>query len=202
MQRDAQPDSSQTIDREAVANIARQVLARLAVIAQQEDATAIDDRVVSVESLRGLPGGTKQLAIHPNAVVTPAAGDEARDRGITLLRIDHTTNPERTTTMQVASAIRDTEQPERSAAIQQQLDRRGVDLGTHQIILSDTPAREVWQQCTSQAERAVMVSALDDVNRFAEQLDPTVWVLDMKRLNLIAAVNVIAAITRTGSQAK
>ena len=42
-----------------------------------------------------------------------------------------------------------------------------------------------------------MVGSIEDVNRFASELEATVWVLDMKRLNLTAALNVAAQISRT-----
>jgi hypothetical protein len=40
-----------------------------------------------------------------------------------------------------------------------------------------------------------MISALADVDRFFLELDPTVWVLDMARINLISAVNIVARIS-------
>ncbi len=44
-----------------------------------------------------------------------------------------------------------------------------------------------------------MVGSIEEVQRFASELEATVWVLDMKRLNLTAAVNVAAQISRTGN---
>ena len=71
-----------------------------------------------------------------------------------------------------------------------QLRRRGIPLPTTRIILSETPARDVYQQCSRHGQRGVMVISIADVDRFAAELSPTAWVLDMTRLNLVAATNI------------
>ncbi len=87
--------------------------------------------------------------------------------------------------------IIDTANPQRADAVRTQLARRGVGVGWAKILLSDTPAWEVCQQCTDNGESAVMINSVTDVQRFADELTPTVWVLDMKRLNITAAVKAI-----------
>ncbi|MFN7731142.1 MAG: hypothetical protein ACK5OB_04520, partial [Pirellula sp.] len=47
---------------------------------------ALSDAVISVESLRAVPRDTKIIAIGPNAIVTPAAKDWCREKGITVQR--------------------------------------------------------------------------------------------------------------------
>ncbi|MFN7733095.1 MAG: hypothetical protein ACK5OB_14445 [Pirellula sp.] len=47
---------------------------------------ALSDAVISVESLRAVPPDTKIIAIGPNAIVTPAAKDWCREKGITVQR--------------------------------------------------------------------------------------------------------------------
>jgi hypothetical protein len=134
-------------------------------------------------------------------VVTPSAHDEARARRITIHRGQQSNQATPTTTheKQQASqtAIIDFAKPDRAAAVAQQLSRRAIDLNGRKIILSDTPARELYHQCTRHGEVAVMVGSLEEVERFAGEIDATVWVLDMKRLNMMAAVNVAARISRT-----
>jgi cell division protein ZapA (FtsZ GTPase activity inhibitor) len=45
-------------------------------------------------------------------------------------------------------------------------------------------------------QRAAMINSLADVERFVAELDPTVWVLDMARINFMTAVNVVARIAK------
>jgi hypothetical protein len=196
MQRDAKPTNNEPIDRDVVADIARKVIARLVAGSDAPDTPTVDDRVVSIGTLQQLPRSGKRISIRPDAIITPAAADEARDRGITISRTNDTPGQPHT---REAAAITDPARPERATAVCRQLDRRGIGTSSARIVLSDTPASEVWQQCSAQGERAVMISAVHDVQRFADELQPTLWVLDMNRLNLVAAVNVIATITRIGS---
>ena len=63
-------------------------------------------------------------------------------------------------------------------------------------MLSETPGREVFEQCTQHKQRSVMITSLADVDRFSAELSPTSWVLDMTRLNLVAATNVAARIAQ------
>jgi hypothetical protein len=43
-----------------------------------------------------------------------------------------------------------------------------------------------------------MIAMATDIQRFADELAPTIWVLDMKRLNISAATNVVARIIQLG----
>ncbi|MCC9609242.1 hypothetical protein LOC68_06205 [Blastopirellula sp. JC732] len=47
---------------------------------------ALADRIVTIETLEGKIGGAKSLVVSPQAIVTPAARDALRDRGVKLLR--------------------------------------------------------------------------------------------------------------------
>ncbi|PQO45794.1 hypothetical protein [Blastopirellula marina] len=47
---------------------------------------ALADRVVTMETLEGKIGGAKALVVTPSAIVTPAARDALKDRGVRLLR--------------------------------------------------------------------------------------------------------------------
>ena len=96
-------------------------------------------------------------------------------------------------------SITDHENPSRALTIANQLHRRGITELAATIVLSQTPALDVHHYCGRKNERAVMITALADVDRFRRELEPTVWVLDMERLNLVAAVNVIARISQQTS---
>lgn len=83
---------------------------------------------------------------------------------------------------------------ENDPAFEAQLQRRGVALPAgSDVVWTDQPATAVFEQCRS-GRRAVMVSAFSDVERFTDELSPEVWVLDRKKLNLVAAVNAAARI--------
>ncbi len=171
-------------------------------------AASIDDRVISSNTIAGLAEGTAELFIDAAAVITPSARDEARARGITINRgepIVSTTSQDPTSqspTFQSPGSNRpniiDRATPDRAAAIARQLARRGVHCCSAKIVLSDTPAKDLYDQCVREGEVAAMVGSIAEVQRFARELDVTTWVLDMKRLSLTAAVNVASQIARTG----
>ena len=179
-----------TVDSALVAALVREVIARL----QQQDTTTSNDRVISLETIQAHQ--TTQLAIAPSAVVTPAASDEARRRGITIQRIDQ---PATRTNQSTTYSVIDADNPKRAETVHDQLQRRGASPNSATVVLSDTPAAEVHRQMLA-GKRATMVAAVADVPRFAAELDPQVWVLDMKRLNIPAAVNTVAKIAQQGAR--
>jgi len=191
--------SQETIDR-----LVREVLRRLKqrpttglTAETNESSETLAERVITAAMIAGLPKTHQQLVIHPQAIVTPAARDEARGRNITIERTTHVTPHAPTTPTQMpAGAIDDARDPSRGEAVARQLVRRGVGLPKSKVMLSETPGRDVYEQCSQHDERAVMVTAVTDVDRYLTELEPTCWVLDMTRLNLIAAVNVVARITQ------
>lgn len=50
------------------------------------DELLVSERVITLELLKGMLPNKKIVRVHPRAVVTPAAQDELRSRGITLVR--------------------------------------------------------------------------------------------------------------------
>ncbi len=160
--------------------------------------------MVSTQTIEQINEPVSSVAIRSDAVITPAAKDAARQRGITLQRCDQSngdqsngdkkTNTEQQRPLQLV----DTDDPSRSELIESQLRRRGVSQMHTRIVLTDSPAATVVREVKG-GEVAVMVSSLDEVDRFAAECNPTSWVLDMKRLNLPGAVNVAALITKLGS---
>ncbi len=198
--------TNRPIDQALVARVVREVIARLAASNSTKTdvtAAAIDDPVVSTATIENIQGSAKQLFVRHGAVVTPAARDEAARRGITInhaVKIVPSQQPPR---VQVAGGdpsrtfpITDRGQPDRATAVANQLVKRGIDSLTVAVVLSDTPALDVHRLCAVDDERAVMIGSLAEVDRFSVELDPTAWVLDMARINFVAAVNIVARIAQ------
>jgi hypothetical protein len=94
--------------------------------------------------------------------------------------------------------ITDTDDAKRATAVREQLSRRRISLTAARIVLSNSPAQAVYDQIIA-GNRAVMIANINDVERFASELSPSVWILDMHRMNLSAAVNAVAKIARIGA---
>ncbi|MEM6471065.1 MAG: hypothetical protein AAF802_16015 [Planctomycetota bacterium] len=132
------------------------------------------DQVVSLESLRNMKPGAVRLP--SSAVVTPAAREEAARRGIRFSAGD--------------------ENDAESCDFQRQLARRGISLRSHiAVVWTEDPATEVYKRCVS-GRRAVMVTCLEDVARFAQSFDPQVWVLDRHKFTLATAVHAAGMISK------
>lgn len=164
---------------------------------------AVTERLITTATLNGMPSGKQQLLVEPQAVVTPAARDELRQRGIQMVRRDAkpsraAAQPSRFLRM-TASGSKDSEL---LASLKRQLATRGVahcDRAAKSIVLSSNPARVVYDQIT-QGRSAVCISRLSDVTRFTAELSFDVFVLDTEHLNLMACVNAAAAISREVNQ--
>lgn len=198
------PPHATSIDSAFVARVVREVLARLVPVPEH---TELNCRLVTVQTIDELPANTERLSLVHAAVITPAARDEARRRGIELERGRPATNGDGTKRFAAAQAqpapsfaIIDQQSPERAEAVKHQLVRRGVHGGgTAQIVLSDTPAADS-HRFSSQGRTAVMIRSLPDVDRFAAELAADVWVLDMHELTLVAAVNTAYRIIQLGDR--
>ncbi len=179
------------------AAVVAEVIARLKADSGSPAGTmSIDQRIVTAETIARIEGAPTRLLVPTDAVVTPAARDEAKNRGI---QIDPATEPSDTHTPQepknLTQKIVDSQQSGRAAAIARQLAGRGVDRLDSTVVLSDTPAKEVCRQCRD-GGRAVMIRSVGEVDRFAAELEPTVWVIDMDRTSLVAATNIVARIAQ------
>ena len=202
------------LDQYAIRRIAERVIAGLlaeknpAVVATpssssrtDRSATLIESKVVSADQLIRLSRNHAIALIRHDAVVTPAAKDEAKSRGIQITRIEKASTAGTAKTGEKAEPhlpIIDQQQPKRAQAIAIQLLKRGIKHQPPRIILSDTPAKSLHHEISNGGEVAVMIGAIEEVARFSKELSVTTWVLDMKRLSFIQAVNVSAAIARTG----
>lgn len=187
------------LDPAWVAEITRRVLARLALHRGPADRAPADHdhphpkQLITQQTIRQTT--TQNLKVAATAIITPAALDEARGRGIVIERL---CGPVGSVREPQSATILDSEHPDRGMAVEQQLRRRGIHPGGLTVVLTDHPARDVYEH-TGNGQRAAMVTAIGDVERFAAELNPTVWVLDMKRLNLPMAVNAIAKIAHLGA---
>lgn len=170
-------------DPSLVATIAREVVRRLRESDGQPTVTP-GERLITIETLDRYVGATEIFAA-ADAVITPAAREEAKRRGIRLRSADESSG-EAHRVGNVATTEQD--------ALAAQLAKRGIVLPTDvEIVWTQTPAAEVLNRC-SKGQRATMVAALSDVQRFFDEIEPTVWVLDRQRLNLTAAMNVASRI--------
>ncbi|MCO8124709.1 hypothetical protein NHH03_23420 [Stieleria sp. TO1_6] len=174
-----------------VAQVAREVIRRL----RESQATACEssgenpsgEKLITLATLSGY-ADDRQVTLAPGGVVTPAAREEAARRRITF-----STSPGvPAITASASSAAIASPQ----SILTEQLARRGVSIpAATEIIWTDQPAAEVYARC-SIGRRAVLISAIGDVDRFATELSPDVWILDQQKLNLVAAVNAAARIAR------
>ncbi|MEM9586102.1 MAG: hypothetical protein AAGA03_02375 [Planctomycetota bacterium] len=200
----ATTSSSSDIDAAWVAAIARQVVARLKQLDSSPNQERVVSGVVSVASIEQVGQEIQSIVVSPGVVVTPAARDAANQRGIeihgglagTQSSLEPDASASRLMEQPVGHAGSSTHShPHRNAWLSQ-LDRRGLRAQqVAHVLISDDPASQVWQLC-QRGVRAVVVSRLADVGRFHRDLQPQRWVLDMKRLSLIEAVNVAVMIAK------
>ncbi|QDT13162.1 hypothetical protein [Planctomycetes bacterium K23_9] len=196
--------ATNTIDPARIAAIVREVIARikqsnLSANLQTDTATnPLPDKIITVATIESLSGSPCDVTIDSKAVVTPAARDEAKLRGITIRRSDAqpSTQNFNTEPSTQPTEIVDVSQPERAVSMLAQLARRGISSIGCKIVLSETPAADVFRFCHNENQRAVMLTSISDIPRFAGELQPTVWVLDMKRMNLMTAVNAAVQIAQ------
>lgn len=172
-----------------IAGIAREVIRRL----RQDESKASDcasEKLITIETL-DRHAGASQIIAADRAVVTPAAREEAQRRGIKITSGGNSPIAKRPVANQSG--------PDDSTInpLCHQLSRRGITMPANvQVIWVDQPAAEVFRRCSNN-QRAVMINSLADVDRFAAELSPQIWVLDRHKLNLTAAVNVAARIARS-----
>lgn len=174
-----------------IAGIAREVIRRIREAGRQTTSGAFE-KLITIETLDRYSGATEIVAAE-GAVITPAAREEASRRGITIAF--GRTNPAAGVETAPAELL------ENSDAFGHQLARRGISLPDGiEMVWTDVPAGEVYRRCGN-GQRAAMITELSDVDRFADELAPNAWVLDRKKLSLVAAVNVAARIARISKPA-
>ncbi|MCM2369536.1 hypothetical protein [Aporhodopirellula aestuarii] len=173
----------------------------------------IDQSVVAVADVEAIPAAVKHVELRPRAVVTPAARDELRHRGISIT----TQHSERS-----AAAGSESKPPVQPgtraidlqadgdvsesllASVKKQITLRGVRLcnrASVSVILSSRPATTAHHACGT--DRCVVsINRVDDVRRFLAELSPNVFVLDVKHLHVVAITGAISAIAKPSIQTK
>jgi hypothetical protein len=192
---DAKPKTFE-IDQDTVNRLVREVIRRLHELKTGE-VIKLSEKVITASTIERIPKTQKTLTIAAGAIITPAARDEVKRRNISIGRdTDNATQTPRYRAAETKPRISDSAKPERAASITAQLQRRGVKLPKTNILLSETPGHDVYEQITRHGQRSVMIASLADVDRFHTEMSPTSWVLDMTRLNFVAATNVAARIAQ------
>ncbi|MEM8910386.1 MAG: hypothetical protein AAGC97_01360 [Planctomycetota bacterium] len=173
--------------------------------------------VVSVSTIESLPESTTQVQMDPSAVVTPAALDEMRRRRLSwcssstdqpILPSQPFANPAQvgteTDSQRDVWLTSDQTHIDQSAAIAQQLRRRGINLCSSivaespdlvRVHVSATPAERVLQ-FFREGVAAIVISRLNDVPRFTREISRCVFVLDAIHLNLMEMTNCTALLSR------
>ncbi|MEZ6087798.1 MAG: hypothetical protein R3C05_07210 [Pirellulaceae bacterium] len=154
-----------------------------------------DRRVITLADVEGKLAGKRELIAADNAVITPATVDLLRASSVSIVRVQKTCRMKQNTSANQSILISDVNNEDRGVAFSKQLQLRtgkvalGAAMTDASIVLADLPQPVVCDLCRSGRD-AVQVAAIADVKAIAAVMQPKVWVLDMKRLNLIAAVNV------------
>lgn len=85
--------SSPSLD-EFVERIVREVIRRLRAqekgVRSADSAVVLSQRVITAASIETVPTGTREITIAARAILTPLARDDARDRGIRIIRQSQT----------------------------------------------------------------------------------------------------------------
>ncbi len=169
--------------------------------------------VCSLDDVQALSASIKHLQLSARTVITPAARDELRYRGITVTKADATgdanskqVNSEkikvqsgsRAINLQCDGVVAD----HLLAAVKKQVLNRGVRLcnqSSLEVVLSSRPATTAHQR-TGPDRCVVAINRVDDVQRFMAELSPNTFVLDVAHLHLVALANAIAAIAKPTSR--
>ncbi|MBB3207727.1 hypothetical protein FHS27_003554 [Rhodopirellula rubra] len=198
-----------------IESIVRRVLSELKVMGNQDAAAkptgplVITKRVIALTDVEAIATTVKQIELPSRAVVTPAARDELRHRGITITKTNTNTDQTATATPTTTPAV----QPGTRAidlqtdgdvsatmlsSVKKQLTLRGIRLcnrASVTVILSSRPATTAHHSCGG--DRCVVsINRLDDVRRFLAELSPNVFVLDVMHLHLVAITGAITTIAK------
>lgn len=184
----------------------------------------IDQRLITVETLNVLPSGCRGVVVPARAVITPAAKDEAKQRGVQIQCVDRERQDptaERTSGSagQSSSRVRiaDADDAARGQGLAAQLLSRGraVRSGTVDealaevagspnqvaVILSNEPAAIVCRACRSERVRAAAIDSHQQLERVSIALRPNVWVLDMQRISIPQAAALADRCARSAAEA-
>jgi len=166
------------------------------------DAYLISDKVVSVSTIESLPKTVTRVMISAGTIVTPAARDELRLRGLsfedTSKSVTASNGAGDASRIKVRLLCVDDDHEALLPALSRQVSLRGVDVcprGAVSAIVSSKPAKTVLDQFFA-GRAAVLIQRLADIPRFAREIRPRVFVLDRECLSLTEMTNAVVAISR------
>lgn len=176
-------------------------------------------KVISLSALEKLPRETKAIAVVNGAVITPAAADWLRSKGIQVERtnpaaaaIAASSSPTTAGAVQAGIGwVADSDSPSAVEGYARQLRLRSlavnsVETAQHGIassmpgvVFSRLPALDVDRLARQQGCCAVAVDSLEAVQRIAAAMQPMVWVIDSERLSYQGRITVAAQCLRIAS---
>lgn len=166
-----------------------------------------DGGVCSLDDVKAIDASVKHLQLSRRTVITPAARDELRHRGVMVTQSATTTaDVSKVAELQAGTRaiklLRDGNVADHLfEALQKQLRGRGVRLcreSSVEVILSSRPATTAHQR-TGKDRCVVAINRIDDVQRFMAELSPNTFVLDVAHLHLVALARAIAVISKPTS---
>ena len=182
---------------------------------------SVDDRVVTMATLDGRLAGVSHVVMAGSAVVTPAARDELRDRGITLERGRNDSAAAKITSRRLVFAVTDgrcdtdtlarvlgstgvTMETVECDGLADTVDRLAERV-THEAVVAavatSRPAAAVCLANRHAGVRAATASSTDDVQRAVEEIGANVLVLGlvgMSTYEMQTAVRRFAELTPRG----
>ncbi|QDS92803.1 hypothetical protein FF011L_15520 [Roseimaritima multifibrata] len=213
----SQPTS--TIDSHRIQAVVREVIARLqnpsagtsaaapAAKASNHSVISIAETLVTCDSFRSLPAGVQEIVVRPGTVVTPAAFDLLKERGLRLTRAE--TSPDAAIAIDsvidpTGRLFSDADDSLRADSVQKQLAASGLKVANiglpvlfqhldkhplqRAVVLAELPAKVVYQACQHRRICAAAVRSLAELQRIERGLQPNLWVIDMNQVTLPLAV--------------
>lgn len=172
-----------------------------------ETSLSFDGGVCSLNDVKAIGGSIKILQLSSRTVITPAARDELRQRGVVVTKSavkakSGSKNAKPQAGTRAIKLQRDGNVADHLfEALQKQLRSRGIRLCSEasvEVILSSRPATTAHQR-TGKDRCVVAINRIDDVRRFMVELSPNTFVLDVAYMHLIALANAIAIISKPTS---
>jgi hypothetical protein len=168
-------------------------------------------RLVTVSTVTQVAASAEPvLLIDGRSVITPSARDEAKRMGVVFRCADaaNTASQTKPTYAELSStaqaspqtlSILDSTERNWIDGMVAALNRRGIAASRGEsiplIVITDRPGVTTYEYCR-QGRRAVSIGDLADVDRFAGELSPEIWVIDTQRVNLPLAINIAARAAR------
>lgn len=174
----------------------------------QTGALSLDAKVISVETLRGKLDNVAQLKVRPKVVVTPAARDELRNKGVEIVFDQGVATPTGTATGQLNLILATTNKLSAEQAVKG-LARTGINvqlkhdtcvkqlvtnltgqlLATERLIVFvDQPYTAAYTANRNSSIRAAVVRDKSELKMAQNEINPNVIVIPADRGSLLDAV--------------